>query len=117
MAEPQYAHFTKVFIPKFVYVPKTEVEGYDFVTTLEAGQHKAHVLKGYGHYLYCLRSDDTVSTNVEWGGPLGFIKQSLTECQQEASASCVRWNVESDYRFGEKQKRYTTKKTPLNHIS
>lgn len=94
-----YAHFTKVFIPRFSRIPKTDFPDFPFVVSLEDWNKRAHVLSGLNLYWVCFSKDENVSYCPIYKLPLGYAHPSLEKATQFVAESRLRQKDESENPF------------------
>jgi hypothetical protein len=73
--------YERVYIPKFLYIPKKKLEHFVFIKTIDAGSGRGHIIMGGGNYYLCLRQDDCISVEERTMMPMGFRAKTIAELE------------------------------------
>jgi len=80
--------YQKIYIPTIEDVKLTELNGFTYIKTIDAGRMRGHIIKDnkFEEYTMCLSHTDTVRVDIQANRPLGYTRFNIPELEKLAQS-------------------------------
>lgn len=78
--------YNKVYIPRIEDIKLSELNGFTYIKTIDAGRMQGHIIKDnkVEEYTMCLSHTDTVKVDVKANRPLGYTRFNIPDLEKLA---------------------------------
>lgn len=80
--------YQKIYLPKIIEVKLTDIKGFTYIKTIDAGRMNGHIIKDNAtkEYIMCLSQTDTIKVDEAVYRPLGYTRFNIEELEKLAQS-------------------------------